>query len=323
MSRVKNNSSSGKVSFSLSQVDGFWVGHAENSTARTGCTAILTPEGAVASFFTPGFAPGSRETELLKPESTPQNIHGLLLTGGSAFGLAAATGIVKFLREKGVGLNTGTIQIPLVPGAVIYDYPQNLSQGLLPDENMGYEAAKKASKKALKNGPYGAGFSASSGKAAGPEFSSPSGLGSAGLVENKLQLAALVIVNPLGSLINPHTGVIISGIRTKGGQLATREEILDLLKDPPPQKPGHTILVAIGTNARLDKLGAFRLARLAASGLTRSIFPSHLLFDGDIIFSLSSNTGPLVNENWLGAMAAELVSQAVINSVPLKTPPSQ
>lgn len=303
---------------SISQVDGFYVGHADDQEAQTGCSVILTPGGAVASAYTPGFGPGSRETELLKPESSPQAIHGLLLTGGSAFGLAAASGVVKFLREKGLGLDTGAIRVPLVPGAVIYDYPANRSGGALPDENMGYQAAAAASKAPVRSGPYGAGFSAASGKVAGVDNSSPSGIGSFGWQQGDLQLAALVVVNPLGSIVNPHTGDLISGVRRPDGRLAGRPEILGLLKDLAGRltsdEPGHTVLVAVGTNARLDKVGAYRLSRMAGTGITRAVFPAHLLYDGDTVFALSSNTGPVVDENWLGALASEVVSQAIVNS---------
>jgi L-aminopeptidase/D-esterase-like protein len=299
---------------SLSQVDGFLVGHAQDSSARTGCTAILTLGGAVASAFTPGFAPGSRETELLRPDSSPREIHGLLLTGGSAFGLGAASGVVRFLRERGVGLDTGHLRVPLVPAAVIYDYPGNASAGLLPDGEMGYQAAAAASRKALRSGPFGAGLSAASGKLAGPELASPSGIGSFGMTDGTLQLAALVVANPLGSIVRPDSGRILSGLRRPDGSLATRGEILALLRDSSGQisDSGHTVLAVVGTNAVLDKLEAYRVSRMAAAGIARAVFPAHLLYDGDTVFVLSTGVGPRVAENWLGALAAEAVSRAIV-----------
>ncbi|MDR1489745.1 MAG: P1 family peptidase [Desulfovibrio sp.] len=299
-------------------VDGFLVGHAEDREAGTGCTAVLTPAGASASVYTPGFAPGSRETALLRPESSPQEIHGLLLAGGSAFGLSAASGIVRFLREQGVGLDTGAIRVPLVPGAVIYDYPGNKSQGLLPDEDMGYRAARAAGGKACMRGPHGAGVSARSGKIGGHERSSPSGIGSAGMTDDGLQLAALAVVNPLGSVVDPADGRIVSGLRRPDGSLASHGEILAAVKDAAGRMgdgaPGHTVLVVVGTNARLDKLGAFRVSRMAAAGIARAIFPAHLLFDGDTLFTLASNTGPVVDVNVLGAYAAQITAQAVLDA---------
>jgi L-aminopeptidase/D-esterase-like protein len=299
-------------------VDGFLVGHAEDREAGTGCTAVLTPAGASASVHTPGFAPGSRETALLRPESSPKAIHGLLLAGGSAFGLAAASGIVRFLREQGIGLDTGDIRVPLVPGAVIYDYPGNRSKGMLPDEDMGYRAACAASGAACMSGPHGAGVSARSGKIAGHARSSPSGIGSAGLADGDLQLAALAVVNPLGSIVHPDSGRIVSGLHRPDGSLASRDEILAAVKETAGRMsgidPGHTVLVVVGTNARLDKLGAFRVSRMAAAGIARAVFPAHLLFDGDTVFTLASNTGPVVDDNVLGAFAAQVTAQAVLDA---------
>jgi L-aminopeptidase/D-esterase-like protein len=254
----------------------------------------------------------------LRPESSPKAIHGLLLAGGSAFGLAAASGIVRFLREQGVGLDTGAIRVPLVPGAVIYDYPGNRSKGTLPDEDMGYRAARAAGGDTRMSGPYGAGVSARSGKIAGHALSSPSGIGSAGLTDGGLQLAAMAVVNPLGSIVNPDNGRIVSGVRHPDGRLASRDEILAVVKDVSCRMagvdPGHTVLVVVGTNARLNKLGAFRVSRMAAAGIARTIFPAHLLFDGDTVFTLASNTGPVVDENILGAFAAHVTAQAVLDA---------
>ena len=304
----------------LSQLDGFYVGQAEDRVGGTGCTAILTPEGAVASYHLPGFAPGSRETDLLRPDSLAPVIHGLLLTDGSAFGLAAADGVVKFLRERGVGFDTGLIRVPLVPAAVIFDYPGNKSGGTLPDEAMGYRAAAAADKRPVPNGPFGAGLSAACGKLAGPDRSSPSGLGSYGLkMDDGLMVAALVAANPLGGIVDPDTGAVLSGPRLEGGRLANKKEILEMLRAQTVKSaadPGHTVLVAVGTNARLDKLGAHRLARMASAGIARAVYPAHLMFDGDTVFALSSNTGPEVDLSWLGALAADAVSQALVRSAP-------
>lgn len=304
----------------LSQLDGFYVGQAEDRQAGTGCTAILTPEGAVASYHLPGFAPGSRETDLLRPDSLTPVIHGLLLTGGSAFGLAAASGVVKFLREQGVGYDTGFMRVPLVPAAVIFDYPGNKSNGALPDEAMGYRAAAAADKSPVPNGPFGAGLSAACGKLAGPDRSSPSGIGSYGLTtDDGLMVAALAVVNPLGGVLDPDTGVVISGPRQEDGLLADKKEIMEILRSRTimsTAEPGHTVLVAVGTNARLDKLGAHRLARMASAGMARVVYPAHLMHDGDTVFALSSNTGPEVDPSWLGALAADVVSRAIVNSTP-------
>jgi L-aminopeptidase/D-esterase-like protein len=231
--------------------------------------------------------------------------------------LAAATGVVRFLREKGAGFATGPIRVPIVPAAVIYDYPANLSNGALPDEAMGYAAAVNASSAPALSGPLGAGFSAASGLLGGPNGASPSGLGSFGEARpNGLKVAALVVVNSLGSVVNPQTGAIVSGLISSKGGLATRSEILGVLEKSPPTRPGQTVLAVVATNAPLDKLNAFRLARMACCGLSRAIFPAHLMFDGDVVFALSLGSGPEANISYLGALAAEILSEAILRSVP-------
>lgn len=302
----------------LSHISGFFVGHAENRAAGTGCNVILTPNGAVASAYNPGFAPGSRETDLLKPENTVDRIHGLLLAGGSAFGLAAAEGVMRFLREKKLGFDTGFIKVPLVAAAVIYDYPGNNSRGSLPDASLGYMAAFNAGKSPVKSGFYGAGISATCGKAAGPALASPSGLGSFGYKDGELMVAALSVVNPFGSIVDPDSGRIIAGMKLPNGALADKHDNLKAIKEKAyrlgESYPGNTVLAAVGTNARLDKLGAYRLARMASAGLSRVIYPASLLFDGDTIFALSSNDGPEVDEGWLGSLAAEVVARSIVES---------
>ncbi|MDR1084759.1 MAG: P1 family peptidase [Deltaproteobacteria bacterium] len=302
----------------LGEIEGFLVGHSADLTAETGCTVILCPQGAVASAYTPGFAPGSRETELLRPEGMVEIIHGLILTGGSAFGLAAADGVVRFLREKGLGLATPYQKVPCVAGAVIYDYPGNKSKGTLPDALMGYRACQAAESGPVESGPAGVGTSAESGKLGGRDLSSPSGLGSFGVkTGDGLIMTALAAVNPLGSIVSPNTGAIISGLKTPKGNLATRTEILETLNSLAENNhPGQTVLVAVGTNARINKLDAYRLAKMAGCGLARAVFPAHLLFDGDTVFALSTATGPTKDISYLGALAAEVVSEAIVRSVP-------
>ncbi|MDR2368768.1 MAG: P1 family peptidase [Deltaproteobacteria bacterium] len=303
----------------ITAIEGILVGHSEDHKAKTGCTAIVAPSGVTASGHFPGFAPASRETDALRPENSVPRIHGLSLSGGSAFGLAAAQGLVRFLREKGLGFDTGYLRVPVVPAASIYDYPNNLSQGTLPDEAMGYAAAQNASPAPLAPGPRGAGLSAASGKLGDPALSSPSGLGSYGVETRSIQMAALAVVNPLGSVIDPENGYVISGLKNPDGSLATREGILQALANL-PQAPGsppkNTVLVAVATNAALDKPDLHRLAIMAATGIARTVYPANTPFDGDALFALATDTGPTANLAWLGALAAEVVAQAIISSVP-------
>jgi L-aminopeptidase/D-esterase-like protein len=303
----------------MTSIKGILVGHCEDHDARTGCTAILALDGAAASYCSPGFAPGSRETDLLRPEGLVQKIHGLCLAGGSAFGLAAADGVARYLAEKGVGHETGFIKVPLVPAAVIFDYPANRSQGSRPDESMGHEAARDASTDPVGSGPHGAGYSAASGKIGDPALSSPSGIGSFGLEDTGIQVAALVVANPLGSIVDPENGRIVSGLRKAGGGLASRAEILEAIAGLSPEDvpmPRNTVLVAVGTNASLPKLELFRLARMASAGIARAVYPAHLMYDGDTVFALSTCSGPKADVSWLGAMAAEVVGKAILRSVP-------
>jgi L-aminopeptidase/D-esterase-like protein len=309
----------------LSEIEGFLVGHADNQEFRTGCTAVLCPNGAVASVFIPGYTPGSKDLELLNPRNLVTHIDGLVLAGGSSFGLSTAVGVTNYLRHKNQGFRTRTIKIPVVPAAVIFDYPFNLSPGLLPNEMMGYQAAQNATTGPIKSGPYGAGFSAMCGNLPTDSISSPTGIGSYGIsLPNGLKVAAMSVVNPLGSLINHITGEVVSGVRYKDGRLYTREEILEILALTPPDpfhtQHTHTILVVLGTNAKMDKLNAHRLAHIASSGIARTTYPAHLVYDGDVVFALSTNTGPAVDTSYLGALAADVISESILASCTYQLP---
>jgi L-aminopeptidase/D-esterase-like protein len=305
----------------ITDIDGLLVGHAVNSEYKTGCTVVLMPDGAPASAHVPGFAPGTRELELLNPLNIVTHTNAILLTGGSAFGLSAATGVVNFLREQNKGFTASSLKVPIVSAAVIYDYPLNTSKGLYPNEAMGYQAARNANSDPVRSGPYGVGYSAVSGKLASTHIPSASGIGSYGMhLESGLQVAALVVVNPLGSIVDPHTGEIISGLRKTDNRLLTRQDILNSLAllpgDLPMKESQHTVLGVVATNAKLDKLQANRLARMASSGIARTIYPSHLLYDGDIVFAIGSDKGPVCDISYLGAVASEVVATAIVNSVP-------
>ena len=296
----------------LTSIPGLLVGHAANEEHRTGCTAILCPEGAVAGVDVCGFAPGSRETELLNPMARVDEIHGLLLTGGSAFGLAAATGVVRWLSEKGYGLPTLYARVPLVPAAVIYDLNFNQSLGM-PDEAMGYAAAANASNAPVVQGCVGAGTGATCGKMVGFERAMKTGLGSAVINAGDFQVAALAVVNPLGNVLDPDTGEILAGVRTPDGlHLGDPAEVFkdmaDLIKPP---DTSNTVLVAVATDARLNKIQVARVARMASAGMARAVRPAHLLYDGDTVFCLATGQGPAADENIVGALAADVLALAV------------
>ncbi|MEW5725219.1 MAG: P1 family peptidase [Thermodesulfobacteriota bacterium] len=299
------------MSLTLTDVPGVLVGHATDRENLTGCTAVLCPGGAVCGVDVRGFAPGSLETPLLDPVNRVEEAHGLLLTGGSAYGLAAAAGVVRRLTEMGCGLDTLYARIPLVPGAVIYDLNFNQSRGPGPD--LGYQAAAAASDGPVVQGCVGAGAGATCGKLAGFDRAMKTGLGSAGARTGELVVAALAVVNPLGDVLDPDTGETLAGVRTPDGSalagaLEVLQNLTSLLQTPPPD---NTVLGVVATNARLTKVGAARLARMASAGIARAVRPAHLLFDGDVVFSLATGKGPAMDENIVGALGAEALARAI------------
>ncbi len=306
----------------ITGIDGLLAGHATDQENRTGCTAVICPEGFTPGVDVPGFAPGTRETDLLRPESTVDAVHGLLLAGGSAFGLAAADGVVRFLRERGIGFAMPHAVVPVVPGAVIYDLDMNRKAGNLPDAAMGHAAAMAADSAPLREGSVGAGTGARCGRMFGMrdgrDRTEKSGLGSA-LVEWKgIRVGALVVVNALGNLHDPVNGAFLAGGRDEAHRPLSREAMLAALagEDLPRS---NTVLAVVATNAPLDKVRAARLARMAGGGLARSIRPAHLAYDGDIVFALASKrslparSGNLT-DSLLGALGAEAVALAAARS---------
>lgn len=308
----------------LTAIPGIRVGHVTDTENHTGCTAVLCPEGFTPGVTVPGFAPGSRETDLLRAESTVDVIHGVLLAGGSAFGLAAADGIVRYLREGGFGLVMEQLVIPLVPGAVIYDLDRNKKAGILPDSAMGYHAAQQANNAPVLQGLVGAGTGARCGrlfsslpKQGNHDHTSPGGLGSAAFERQGLQVAALVVVNALGNVHDPDTGAwLAGGVDAKDSPL-NKERMYTALSGSEISTT-NTVLTVVATNACLNKQETNRLARMAAAGLPRSIRPAHLPYDGDIVFALSSKNACKPNqypESLIGALAAESVAHAAANAI--------
>ena len=307
----------------LTAVPGILAGHATDAAKSTGCTAVLCPEGCTPGLYVPGFAPGSRETELLRPESTVDAVHGILLSGGSAFGLAAAEGVVRFLQERGHGFAMPHGIIPLVAGAVIYDLDMNKAPGMLPDAAMGYAAASAADSAPVPRGSVGAGTGARCGRmfAMGnsPDRSEKSGLGSALAQYKGLTAAALVVVNALGNVHDPDTGRFLAGGRDRTGAPLPPEAVLAALAGE-ENPSANTVLAVVATNAPLNKVQCSRFARMAGAGIARSVRPAHLLYDGDIVFALASRLPrpqgpPPWTESLLGALGAEAVARAAADAV--------
>ncbi len=305
----------------LTAIPGILAGHATDAENRTGCTAVLCAEGFTPGVHVPGFAPGCRETELMRPEATVDAVHGILLSGGSAFGLAAADGVVRFLRENGHGIVMPHGTIPLVPGAVIYDLDMNGRPGFLPDADMGYAAAASASNAPLAQGSVGAGTGARCGRmfAGAGGQTAKSGLGSALETFRDIRVASLVVVNALGNVHDPETGAFLAGGRDGSGRPLTGEAVTAALAGGSPPE-SNTVLAVVAANVPLDKMRTNRLARMASSGIARAVVPAHLTYDGDIVFALAPRPGSappsaIWTENLLGVLASNAVTRAAANAV--------
>jgi L-aminopeptidase/D-esterase-like protein len=310
------------VNQTLTALPGVRVGHWTNPVARTGCTVILMPPGgAVASGEVRGGAPGTRETALLEPSKSVEKIHAIVFSGGSAFGLATATGVMGFLEALGEGVKTPHACIPIVPAAVIYDLGSG-DANFRPGPEAGLAAAKAASSDAVPGGLIGAGAGAMTGKYLGFEGAQPGGLGNARLEVGGVMLSALVVANPHGDVIDAN-GNVISGARKADGSRPEFTEILEAMAGQPLTfLNANTTLVALGTNAKLSKLECFKLAQAAQIGIARASRPSHTPFDGDTAFAFSvgddSSTGsssPSVPLPALITAGQAVVAMAMRNAV--------
>lgn len=304
----------------ITDIPGIRVGHAQDEDALTGCTVILCEGGAVGGVDQRGGAPGTRETDLLRTGHLVDKVNAILLTGGSAFGLDAAAGVVRYLREKGVGYNVGVTHVPIVPAAVIFDLQIGKSD-VYPDGEMGYQACLNATDERPTEGNAGAGMGATVGKTLGPLQAMKSGFGSASIdAGNGVIVAAAMVINAFGDVIDPNTGQIIAGARSSQETTTEFVDTLEVLKSPlGPMILGagaatNTCIGVIATNARLSKEGANKVAQMAHNGLGRTIRPAHTMVDGDTLFSIA--TGDVQsNVNIVGAFAAEVTAQACIRAV--------
>lgn len=303
----------------ITAIPGFRVGHWSNLEAATGCTVILCPpEGAVAGVDVRGGSPGTRETDLLRPENTVERIHALLLGGGSAFGLAAADGVIRWLEERGIGFDVGIARVPIVPAAILYDLPI-VRADVRPGPEAGYLACECASDGPIEQGNVGAGVGASVGKVRGLKYACKGGVGSAAIhLPNGLIVAALVVVNAFGNIYESRTGRVVAGVRELDGEgrfLGFADPVaLMAAGDGPEFKTANTTLAVVATNGRLSKAAVTKVAQQAQSGLARAIRPIHTTLDGDVVFALSYGeirTHPDI----VGALAADCLAQAVVDGV--------
>jgi L-aminopeptidase/D-esterase-like protein len=306
----------------LTDVDGLVVGHFTDERRPTGCTVVLFEKGAVAGVDVRGAAPGTRETDLLNPINTVQKVHALVLTGGSAFGLETATGVMRYLEEHGIGFAVGSSIVPIVPAAVLLDLGIG-DPKIRPDAKAGYEACRAASKTTPQEGNVGAGAGATVGKLFGMHGAMKSGVGTASIHvgSSGLVVAAIVAVNALGDVRDASTGNILAGARAPSGDafLDSAAQIRRgaTLSAPNVLKPGGNSTIGIvATNAVLNKMEATKMAQMAHDGLARTINPIHTAVDGDTIFAAATGTSAVKADiTTIGSLAAEAMAHAVNRAV--------
>jgi L-aminopeptidase/D-esterase-like protein len=301
----------------ITDVEGIRVGHASNREAMTGCTVILCEEGAVGGVEIRGSATGTRQIDSLYPVHVVQQVHAVLLTGGSSFGLDAAGGVVRYLEERGKGFDVGITHVPVVPTAVIFDLPLG-DYRVRPDADMAYQACLNASSEAVEEGSVGVGIGATVGKLFELDRACKGGLGTASLEAGGAMVGALVAVNALGDVVDERTGEVLVGLRNEEGSgFACTAELLRKgiwKKGFGRSSLGNTTIGVVATNVTLNREDTIKVAQMAHNGLTRVISPINTTFDGDIVFALSlGKRGGEVNN--VGALAEAAIMEAVKRGV--------
>jgi L-aminopeptidase/D-esterase-like protein len=304
---------------SITDVDGVKVGHFTLSERPTGCTVILAEAGAVGGVDVRGSAPGTRETDLLNPINMVQKVQAILLSGGSAYGLDAATGVMRYLEERGLGQKVGSAGVvPIVPAAILFDLGVG-NPKIRPNAESGYQAALTATSDPVQQGNVGAGAGATVGKLFGGNFAMKSGIGTASirLKDSGIVVGALVAVNAVGDIRDPYNGAILAGARMPEGH-EFRDSIAQILNGHgvvlPPDGTNTTIGV-VASNLAFDKAETTKIAQMAHDGLARTINPVHTMSDGDTIFALSTGTLKVrANAGMIGAIAAEVMARAVVQA---------
>lgn len=300
----------------FNDIDGIRLGHAHNQEAATGCTVIICDEGASGGVDVRGGSPGTRETDLLNPVEFVDRVHSIVLSGGSAFGLDASAGVMKYLEEKSIGFDVGVTKVPIVCSAVLFDLVIG-SSSIRPDKNMGYEACKNSENYYEDlNGNIGAGMGATIGKIKGLNFSMKGGLGTYTLQIGELQVGAIVAVNALGDIYDSDKNSIIAGVMSDDKKsLDSTEKIMISQYDKKNNVfSGNTTIGVIVTNAKLNKAQASKVATMAQNGFGRAIRPAHTMFDGDTIFSLCTNKVD-ADINVVGLLAAKVMEKAILNGI--------
>jgi L-aminopeptidase/D-esterase-like protein len=299
----------------FTDIDNIKVGHAQDLNGGTGCTIIICEKGATAGVDVRGGSPGTRETDLLDPQNLVDKIHGVMLAGGSAFGLDAASGAMKYLEERNIGFDVQVTKVPIVCSAVLFDLVVG-DYKVRPDFKMGYEACLNATDKECPNGNIGAGTGATVGKFLGIERAMKGGLGSYAIQIGELKVGAIVAVNALGDIIDPETGEILAGLLDEDGETLIGTENIMAKKYGEKKNifSGNTTIGVVATNGIFTKSQANKLASMSHNGYARAMRPAHSIFDGDTIFTMA--TGKIEADiNVVGFLAARTMERAIVNAI--------
>ncbi len=301
----------------LTAVPGIRVGHVTDLEGATGCTVIICPSGTVGGVDQRGGAPGTRETDLLRPMHVVETVNAIVLSGGSAYGLATADGVMRYLEENQIGYKSGSgFLVPIVSAAILMDLPVG-KVGIRPDAAMGYAACQAATTDVVPQGTVGAGTGCRIGAMRGNEYATKGGIGSASIdLGNGLIVAALVAVNSVGDVID-EVGNIIAGLRQSPDSktfVNMLEALRSLARVNPPAADSNTVIGVVATNARLSKEHVNKVAQMAQDGVAQAVRPAHTMFDGDTIFALATGEIP-ANVSAIGAYAAEVTAQAIRNGI--------
>ncbi len=315
----------------ITDVPGIEVGQAQDDEALTGCTVILCRKGAVGGVDVRGSAPGTRETDLLNPTNLVNKVHAVVLAGGSAFGLDAASGVMKYLSEQKIGYGLGANRVPIVPAAILFDLGLGKSKRH-PDPEMGYAAVSSANSGPVSEGNAGAGCGATVGKIFGMNGAMKSGLGTASIeIGGGVIIGAIVAVNAFGDVVDPATGQILAGARpakigpVKLGGNGPFADTLEVMKSFTGRTilslatGSNTVIAVVATNARFDKAQATKVAQMSQDGLARTIRPAHSMLDGDTVFALATGQKK-ADVSTVGAFAAEALAQAIVRAVKTAKP---
>ena len=315
----------------ITDIPGIEIGQAQDDEALTGCTVILCRKGAVGGVDVRGSAPGTRETDLLNPINLVDKVHAVVLAGGSAFGLDAAAGVMKYLSEQKIGYGLGSARVPIVPAAILFDLGLGKSSRH-PDSEMGYAAVSTAHAGPITEGNVGAGTGASVGKIFGLAGAMKSGLGTTSIgIGGGVMVGAIVAVNAFGDVLDPSTGQIIAGARpaklgpVKLGGSDQFADTLDVMRTFAGRTilslatGGNTVIAVVATNARFNKAQVTKVAQMAHDGLARAVRPAHTMLDGDTIFALATGQKK-ADVSIVGAFAAEALAQAIVRAVQAAKP---